>query len=116
MKYCSVLNCELKNSSKVTYHKVKKEWQKIVKWKGECGYYICEFPFNPSSYYKNSKRLKKDAEPTYFYFNTVAPTCIDVIKSDHNYCESPANLKRKYDASLETGKKYRKRFYASQKI
>ena len=115
MKYCSVLDCNSNTSNKLTFHKVKKEWQTLVKWKGDSGCYICKFHFNPSSYCQNSKRLKKDAKPRYFHCNSVAPTCVEVIKGDHNYCESPSVMKRKYEDSLETAEKCRKRFYASQK-
>ena len=115
MIYCSVLNCDLNTSSKLTFDKVKNEWQMLAKWKRECGHYICEYHFNPSSYCPNSKRLKKDAKPTYFYYNSVAPTRMEVINDDHSYCESPSGIKRKYEDSLETAEKYRKRFYASQK-
>ena len=51
---------------------MKKEWQTLVKWKGDSGRYICEFHFNPSSYCQNSKRLKKDAKPRYFHCNKEA--------------------------------------------
>ena len=73
----------------------------MVKWKGDSGRYICEFHFNPSSYCQNSKRLKKDAKPRYFHCNSEAPTCVEVIKGDHNYCASPSGMKRKYEDSKQ---------------